>query len=289
MEALTVRDRIPPLITASTARGMLEGRSRVSFDLGLTEEAVVPDGVRFALPDGGSVSVEDLERVAGREGDVFFPDDGGLFQVAISGGRFFRLLATDGAPTLEIDGIRMHRTRGVTPEADAEAKIEALGVEGGRVLDTCAGLGYTATGSLRRGVDLVVSVELRVETLLIAGLNPWSADLFRDKRVGLVLGDAFDFVGSLPRGFFDFVVHDPPRFAHAGLLYGSEFYGRLHRVMKPFGRVYHYTGTPGSRFRGVDVRRGVMRRMRQAGFRGLSYDGETLGVVGERGADRGFG
>ena len=64
MEALTVRDRIPLLITASTAREMLEGRGRVSFDLGLTEEAVVPDGLRFALPDGGSVSVEDLERVA---------------------------------------------------------------------------------------------------------------------------------------------------------------------------------------------------------------------------------
>ena len=283
MEALTVTERIPPLITASTARGMLEGRDRVSFDLGLTEKAVVLDGVRFFLPNGGSVSAEELERVARREGDVFFPGDGGIFQVAISGGRFFRLLATDGAPTLEIDGVRMHRTRDVTPDVDAMAKIEALGVDGGRVLDTCAGLGYTAIGCLRRGVWLVVSVELRVETLMIAGLNPWSVDMFRDGRVALVLGDAFDFVGSMPKGFFDFVVHDPPRFAHAGLLYGGEFYGRLHRVMKPFGRVYHYTGEPGSRFRGVDVRRGVMRRMREAGFRSLSYDRETLGVVGERG------
>jgi len=268
---------------------MLEGRGRISFNLGLTEEAVVSDGVRFALPDGGSVSVEDLERVAGREGDVFFPGKGGLFQVAISGGHFFKLLATNGAPTLEIDGIRMHRTRGVTPEVDAEAKIEALGVNGGRVLDTCSGLGYTAIGSLRKDVELVVSMELRVETLMIASLNPWSVELFRDKRVGLALGDAFDFVGSLPKEFFDFVVHDPPRFAHAGLLYGSEFYGKLQRVMKPFSRIYHYTGAPGSKFRGVDVRRGVIRRMRQAGFRDLSYDGEILGVVGERGADQGFG
>jgi predicted methyltransferase len=282
LEELTVRNKIPPLITASTASGILEGRNRISFDLGLTEEVVVPDGMRFILPDGTSVSSENLKKVSGKKGDVFFPDDGKLFQVAISGRRFFKLLATAGAPTLEIDGVRMHRTKEVTPDVDAEAKIEALGVEKGKVLDTCTGLGYTAIGALRRGAEMVVSAELMGETLMIAGLNPWSVDLFRDERIGLVLGDVFDIVESLPKGFFDYVVHDPPRFAHAGLLYSSEFYRRLHRVMKPFGKVYHYTGKPGSRFRSIDVRRGVMQRMRQAGFRKLSYDEETMGVVGER-------
>jgi hypothetical protein len=71
----------------------------------------------------------------------------------------------------------MHRTRGTTPDADAGLKLDALGVGGCRVLDTCAGLGYTALGAVGRGAELVVSVELRPEVLRIAEMNPWSGGL----------------------------------------------------------------------------------------------------------------
>jgi predicted methyltransferase len=273
---------IPPLITASTARELLEGQSRVSLDLGLTEGEVVQEGGRVILPGGRAVAHEDLELIGGREGGVFFPSGDELFQVAISDGHFYKLLATGGAPTLEIDGIRMHRTSGTTPEADARDKIEALGVRRGSVLDTCTGLGYTAIACLRRGAGLVVSVELRPQVLRIAEMNPWSSDVFVDERVHLTLGDAYGLVGCLPEGFFDYLVHDPPRLARAGELYGGEFYSRLFRVVREGGGIYHYTGEPGSRYRGVDVRRGVMRRLRGAGFRGLVYHSDVLGVTCER-------
>lgn len=273
---------IPPLLTGVAAERILEGDSSVSLDLGLSRVDVLVEEGRARLPDGSVVGFADLEKIRERGDAVFFPRDGGLFQVAISDGHFYKLVPTEGAPTLEIDGIRMHRTRGTTPEADAREKIEALGIRGGRVFDTCAGLGYTALAALGWGADLVVSVELRHEVLRIAGMNPWSRGLFSDGRVYLLVGDSFDLVGALPEGFFDHVVHDPPRFARAGHLYGAEFYARMHRVMRDGGRLFHYTGEPGSRHRRIDLRRGVMRRLGEAGFRRLMYDAGTLGVVGEK-------
>ena len=226
--------------------------------------------------------MEDLEEISGRGDAAFFVEGGAVFQAAVSDGGFLKLLPTAGAPTLEIDGVRMHRTVGTTPDVDARVKLEALGVDGGRVLDTCTGLGYTALEALRRGGALVVSVERRAGVLLLAGLNPWSAGLFDDGRVSLVLGDSGGLVGGFPGGLFDYVVHDPPRFSHAGHLYAGAFYGQLFRVLRPGGRLFHYTGEPGSRRRRVDLRRGVMERLRGAGFMGVYWVGEALGVVCSR-------
>jgi predicted methyltransferase len=271
----------PPLLTASVARELLGGALRVSLDLGRSEVGVehVEGGV--LLPDGSLVGRGDLERIAGQEGAVFFPRDDVILQVALAGDHFFKLLPTGGAPTVEIDGVRMHRTRGTTPDADAGLKLDALGAGGCRVLDTCAGLGYTALGAAGRGAELVVSMELRPEVLRIAELNPWSGGLMGGD-VRLILGDAFHVVEAFPDAFFDCVIHDPPTFSHAGHLYGGEFYSRLSRVLRPGGRLFHYTGEPGSRSRGVDLRRGVMERLRRAGFRGLRWDDRVLGVLGER-------
>ena len=183
---------------------------------------------------------------------------------------------------MEIDGVRMHRTVGTTPEVDARVKLDVLGVDGGRVLDTCTGLGYTALEALRRGGELVVSVERRAGVLRLAGLNPWSAGLFDDAGVWGGGGLGGGRGGALPGGSFDYVVHDPPRFSHAGHLYAGAFYHQLFRVLLPGGRLFHYTGTPGSRRRRVDLRRGVMERLRGAGFVGVRWVGEALGVVCSR-------
>lgn len=271
--------RLPPLLTAEVARRILDGCSLVSLDLGLSEVSVVLGDDHIALPDGSTVGFPDLRRLAERENTVFFPEGGNLYMVAVSDGNFYKLVPTEGAPTLEVDGIRMHRTKGTTPDADATEKVQALGIRRGRVLDTCTGLGYTAQAALERGADLVVSIELRPEVLRIAEVNPWSRRLFEDRRVHLLLGDAYNILHALPRGFFDYVIHDPPRLPLAGHLYSPEFYAEMFRALRRRGRLFHYTGEPGSRRRRIDLRRGVMRRLGQAGFEDIIYHGNIRGVT----------
>jgi len=258
---------------------ILEGFERVSIDLGRSEVSVALGEDHVTLPDGSIIGFPDLRKISKRENAVFFPEGGALYMVAISGRHFYKLGPTEGAPTLEIDGIRMHRTKGTTPDADAQEKIEALGIRGGFVLDTCTGLGYTAHAALEHGAELVVSIELRPEVLRIAEMNPWSQSIFDDRHIHLLLGDAHTILDTLPRGLFGYVVHDPPRLALAGHLYGQEFYTKLLGVLRSGGKLFHYTGEPGSKRRRIDLRRGVMRRLRQAGFENIEYHENVRGVT----------
>jgi predicted methyltransferase len=272
----------PPLLTPKAAKEIIQGSSEVSLDLGLSRSKVERVGEKFNLGGGEEVVIEDLETIAGRENAAFFVDNSGVFQLAISGDRYYKLVPTVGAPTLEIDGIRMHRTKGTTPERDAREKVEAMGIRGGKVLDTCTGLGYTAAVALERGAELVVTIERRPEVLKLASMNPWSEAFFVDKRSHPIIGDAYDQVDVLPEGYFDYVVHDPPRLTRAGYLYSSEFYSRLERVMRPGAKLLHYTGEPGSKYRRVDLRRGVMDRLRWAGFTNPRYLRHVMSVLCEK-------
>lgn len=268
---------LPPMITADVAERILGGASRVSLDLGLSFSDItsVDDSVELL---GFKVTFDDLREIASRENAVFFPEGASVYQVAISSDRFYKLVPTTGAPTLEIDGVRMHRTKDTTPDKDTEAKLCALGVVDGKVLDTCMGLGYTAIGALNRGAEVVVSVEKDSHVVRIAQMNPWSSRLFNG-NARLILGDSFHTLDTLPTGFFDWVIHDPPRLTHAGELYSEEFYRKLYRVMTVGGKLFHYTGEPRSRYRGVDLQRGVQWRLKEAGFKGTDYHTDVMGIT----------
>lgn len=268
------------MITADVAKRILAGETRISLDLGLTISDVCMESGSYHLL-GHVVSSKDLSEVAGRENAVFFPDGGSLFQVAVASSGFYKLVPTSKAPTIEIDGVRMHRTKEITPDADTGEKLRILGLKKGRVLDSCMGLGYTAIGALDREAELVVSIERQPPVVRIAEMNPWSRQLF-EGGVSLLLGDSFFTVDSLPDGFFDWVIHDPPRLSHAGDLYSQEFYMKLHRVMTDGSRLFHYTGEPRSRYRGVDLQNGVQRRLRAAGFKGTEYHPSVMGVICEK-------
>ena len=268
-----------PLLTSTVAKQLLEGYCRVSLDLGLSQVQVELKEDRVFFPDGSTVIASDLRKVAKRKDSIFFLKGDELYMVAISNSHFYKLVPTDRAPTLEIDGIRMHRTKDITPDIDAREKINVLGVSGGRVLDTCTGLGYTAQAALAHGAGLVTSVEIRHEVLRITRLNPWSREVFEDRRINLLLGDSFRLLDILPQEFFDYVIHDPPRFALAGDLYSQEFYNKLFDVLIGGGELFHYTGEPGSRRQGINLSRGVRRRLKQTGFIDVVYHKEIQGIT----------
>ncbi|RLE59387.1 MAG: methyltransferase, partial [Thermoprotei archaeon] len=166
----------------------------------------------------------------------------------------------------EIDGMHMHRITGITPWEDAKLKASLARVRYcNRVLDVCTGLGYTAIAALKSGACNILSIEVDRNVLLLAEYNPWSKGL-RNKSIKIILGDAYDILPKLETSSFDKIIHDPPRPAFAPMLYSYDFYTELYRVLKPRGILFHYTGSPGKR-RGVDIARGVMRRLQRAGFK----------------------
>jgi uncharacterized protein len=192
--------------------------------------------------------------------------DGAAFQPVSRFRRsLIKLVPTEwGAPTFEIDGIKMLPTATVSPYEDARKKVGFIQPGGKRVLDTCAGLGYFAAWCLRGGANQVRSFEKNPDVLWLRRLNPWSPQA--DERLNLTEGDVSKEIASLPDGSMDAVLHDPPRFGIAGELYSQAFYLELARVLRRKGRLFHYTGTPNKLTSGRDVPNEVATRLRQAGF-----------------------
>lgn len=185
--------------------------------------------------------------------------------VARFSGSLFKLVPTEwGAPTFEIDGIKMLPTSQVSPYEDARSKVALVRPRGKVVLDTCAGLGYFAAWCLEGGAARVLSFEKHADVLWLRSLNPWSPA--PDPRLSLAGGDIALEIAGMPDASVDAVLHDPPRFGIAGELYSQSFYGQLARVLRRRGLLFHYTGNPNALTSGRDVPREVSRRLREAGF-----------------------
>jgi len=267
------------MLTAKEAKHILEGKTRVSLDLGLSKSDIIQTKPGYFLGKGETIDSESLEKIVKNERSIYFVDQKTVFMAATSGKHFYKLSPTTGAPTLEIDGIRMHRTKGTTPDKDTRDKLKRLGLSSGTVLDTCMGLGYTAIEAQRRGADSVVTVEYDPNVLLMSQINPWSSDLFSSNSIHKLIGDSFNVVDAFSSELFDYIIHDPPRHSSAGHLYGQEFYNKLAGVIKPGGRMFHYTGKPGSRYRKVNIHTGVKKRLGAAGFRDIEYHPVVMGFT----------
>jgi len=193
-------------------------------------------------------------------------------------GSLIKLVPTEwGAPTFEIDGIKMLPTSKESPIDDARRKVSLVAPAGKVVLDTCGGLGYFAGCCLDAGVAHILSFEKNPDVLWLRTLNPWSPDpeaVETAGRLHLAQGDITQAILHIADGSIDAVLHDPPRFGIAGELYSLAFYQQLARVLRRGGRLFHYTGSPNKLTSGRDVPREVHKRLEGAGFQAqLALDG----------------
>jgi uncharacterized protein len=217
-----------------------------------------------------------------KERTIYHWTGSGFEPVARFGTSLLKLVPTDwGPPTFEIDGVKMLPTKLVSPYDDARRKVALVEPGGKRVLDTCAGLGYYAAWCLAGGASEITSYEVNPDVVWLRTLNPWSPQSGRD--LNLIAGDISQRIGGLAAASFGAILHDPPRFGLAGELYSQAFYDELARVLKPGGRLFHYTGTPNRLTSGRDVPQEVERRLRVAGFT-TRIDGD--GVLAVRGPRR---
>jgi len=209
---------------------------------------------------------------------VYYRDGDDYAPVARFSGSLIKLVPTEwGAPTFEIDGIKMLPTSKTSPVEDARRKVALVEPAGKVVLDTCGGLGYFAACCLEAGVARIHSFEKNADVLWLRTLNPWSPDPDADASGGRLLlahADVSQAIASFADASVDAVLHDPPRFGIAGELYSQAFYDQLARVLRRGGRLFHYTGSPNKLTSGRDVPREVEKRLEKAGFKAqLALDG----------------
>lgn len=255
-----------PLLTASVLAqlraALRAGAAAVecSLDLqwststvGLREAAWVWNGQQFPYPQ------------ACKERTVYAWDGQAFAPVARYTTSLVKLIPTPwGPPTFEIDGIKMLPSEHISPYADAESKVRLIRPQAKVILDTCGGLGYFAAWCLKARARQVLSYEINPSVVWLRELNPWSPRPSAALR--LTLGDIAEQIRALPGRSVDAVLHDPPRFGIAGALYAQDFYDQLARVLKPGGRLFHYTGTPNQLSSGRDLPNEVAQRLRRAGF-----------------------
>lgn len=255
-----------PLLTRQTGEqlraALHSGATQLtcSLDLDRTCDTITFDGTdwlwqdqRFPLP--GPL----------KERTIYHWTGEGFEPVSRFGGSLIKLVPTDwGAPTFEIDGIKMLPSAQLSPYVDAERKVALIAPRGKQVLDTCGGLGYFAAWCLQGGARSIQSFEKNPDVVWLRSLNPWSPP--PGGALTLTLGDIAEQIARLPDAHFDAILHDPPRFGIAGELYSQTFYAHLARVLVRKGRLFHYTGTPNKLTSGRDVPGEVAKRLGKAGF-----------------------
>jgi predicted methyltransferase len=268
-----------PLLTRPDAEALHAARAAGqpawsgSLDLGrsqgqahLHDEAWEWRGQRYPYP------------AALKDRTVYYWDGEDFAAVSRFAASLIKLVPTSwGAPTFEIDGIKMLPTSKTSPLDDARTKVALIQPRGKAVLDTCGGLGYFAACCLDAGAARIESFEKNASVLWLRTLNPWSPDPDAPEHAGrlrLNHGDVSQAIASLPAAEFDALLHDPPRFGIAGELYSQTFYDHLARVLRRGGRLFHYTGSPNKLTTGRDVPREVAKRLEKSGFKAeLALDG----------------
>ncbi|PPJ42539.1 MULTISPECIES: MnmC family methyltransferase [unclassified Pseudoxanthomonas] len=273
-----------PLLTRDTANALRAARDRGggswrgSLDLGRTQDEARlgadtwqwKDAV-YPYPDG----LKD-RTLYHWDGEAFAP-------ISRFAGSLIKLVPTEwGAPTFEIDGIKMLPTSKESPLDDAQRKVALVEPRGKVVLDTCGGLGYFAACCLAAGAARIRSFEKNEDVLWLRTLNPWSPDPEAPEhggRLELMHADVSRAIADIADASVDAVLHDPPRFGIAGELYSQAFYDQLARVLRRGGKLFHYTGSPNKLTSGRDVPGEVAKRLEKAGFKAQRA---LDGVVGLR-------
>ncbi|MBI2138148.1 methyltransferase [Candidatus Woesearchaeota archaeon] len=205
------------------------------------------------------------------EAVAFFSDETKLY---------YKLVPTGSWPTIKISSTPMHRHIHLSPKQDTNLKIRAISPVDGRVLDTCCGLGYTAVVAAKTA-EQVVTFEKDKNVIHIAEFNPYSESLFNNPKIMIMEKDVFPGIKKFPGCFFDCIIHDPPTVAYAPELYSSEFHSELFRVLKPYGRLFHYCPTP-RKTKGKLYYPKLIRRLKDAGFNNVFFSRESSGIVARK-------
>jgi len=192
---------------------------------------------------------------------------------------YYKLVQTDSWPTIQIDGIQMHRTQRFAPEIDAQKKVDSLfPLFNDLVLDICTGLGYTSIFLIKKNCR-VCSIEKDENVISIAKQNEFSKEFFENltdrfppeqKKIKLFLNNATEVIKKFDSEIFDAILHEPPRFNIAEELYTKSFYEQLYRILKPNHKILHYVGNPHTKHpKYKNVIPNIIKKLSDVGFKNI--------------------
>ncbi len=192
---------------------------------------------------------------------------------------YYKLTKSNGWPTLQIDGIQMHRTVRFNPETDAEKKVESLCVyPNDLVLDICTGLGYTSIFLSKKNCR-VCTIEKDENVLSIAKQNFYSKLLFENSyqtfppppgKIKIFIANAVELVKTFDNNIFDAILLDPPRYNVAEELYSKSFYEQLYRILKLNHNILHYVGNPHTRHNKYkNIIPNIIKKLKETGFKNI--------------------
>ena len=271
-------------VVTKILEALRNGRQSIclSLDLNLSEKTWQIKAARLILDNDIFIDMKKLESISSFKNKIFIFQNNVLAPVEIRSNGYYKLVPTSGAPTLEINGIKMHRSKDIDPLTDAKLKTRLVITANDQVLDTCGGLGYSAIFALKAGAKKVISTEKSREVIKIRNLNPWLKK-YADKKLELIHTDITHEIDKFESSMFNSVIHDPPRFTSAtGDLYGKKFYGALFRVMASQSKLFHYTGSPKKIRTRDNFIKNTMKRLEQAGFKALCFHDNLQGIYAQK-------
>ena len=251
----------------------------VSLNLGKSIQKVFFDE-NWVVLNGEKVSFENFKKL--KEDTCYVAEDNELKSVDFFGedtNIFYKLVPTKDWPTVMLSSVPMHRFKTISPKTSAQLMVDSVSPLVGRVLDTCCGLGYTAITAAKysSAVESVVVFEKDSNVLRIVEYNPYSEELFSNKKIKLKNADVFDEIKKLPSDYFDRIVHDPPTVSFAKELYSDEFYKEVFRVAKIGAIIYHYCPNPG-KTKGTEFWRSIEKMLLRNGFSNCKYNPKASGI-----------
>jgi predicted methyltransferase len=256
----------------------------MSFDLGITSEKVEMDSKNNQLNVRGEwINFFELEKMKKEKiyaliGKKFFVAE--LFDEKTN--LYYKLKPTGDWPTVTLSSVPMHRFKHFSPKESAELMVKSIFPVSGTILDTCAGLGYTSIlcANLTNCVK-VITFEKDNNVLELAKFNPFSEELFSNKKIELHKESVFEGVKKISDCSIDGIIHDPPTVSFAPDLYSKEFYKELFRVLKPNKLIYHYCPNPG-KTKGKEFWRSIKKRLAETGFKNINYLEKSSGIAAEK-------
>ena len=255
---------------------------RLSLDLNLTEKLWPIEKDRLIIDHTLFIDRKTLETIASIKNKIFVFQDNALSPLEIRSHSYYKLAPTKTAPILEIDGIKMHRSKEIDPLTDAKEKTRRVVSKGDFVLDTCGGLGYSALFAVTAGAKKVISTEKSSDVIQLRNLNPWLQKT-DESQIMFIHADITQYIDGLEDHLFNSVIHDPPRFTSAtGDLYGKAFYDALYRVMAPHSKLFHYTGSPKKIKTGDRFVVNTVKRLETSGFTSVVFKDDLQGLFAKK-------